>query len=96
MKRRFCQRELSAVGRISIVMEGAITVTMVLIILAYIGTAIWFICKRRTIAGSIGASIGFLGGGGVIIPVAEAVATFVCWAVVIGIGLCILGAVFEY
>ncbi len=75
-------------------MEGFIGVVAVVLILVYIGFAIWFICKRQTICGSIGASAGFLCGGFVIIPIAEAIATFVCWAIVIAIVLAIIGAVF--
>lgn len=75
-------------------MEGIIRIVAVTLILAYIGVAIWVICKRRTIAGSVGASTGFVCGGLVIIPVAEAIATFVCWAVVIIIALAIIGAIF--
>lgn len=75
-------------------MEGVIGLVTVVLILAYIVLAIWVICKRRTIGGSVGASVGFACGGLVIIPIAEAIATFVCWVVVIGIVLCIIGAVF--
>lgn len=75
-------------------MEGFISVVVVILVLAYIGFAIWFICKRETIGGSIGASAGFLCGGLVIIPVAEAIATFICWALVIVIVLAIIGAIF--
>lgn len=75
-------------------MEGSIGVVAVVLILAYIGGAIWVIWKRQTIGGSIAASAGFLCGGLIIIPVAEAVATFVCWAIVIAIVLAIIGAVF--
>lgn len=75
-------------------MEGIIGVATVILILAYIGVAIWVICKRESIAGSIGTSLGFVCGGVVIIPIAEAIATFICWAVVIGIALFIIGALF--
>lgn len=75
-------------------MEGIIGIVTVILILAYIGLAIWVICERESIGGSIGASLGFVCGGVVIIPIAEAIATFVCWAVVIGLALFIIGAVF--
>ena len=75
-------------------MEGFIGVVAVLLIIAYIGVAIWVICKRQSIGESIAASVGFLCGGLIIIPVAEAVATFVCWAIVIAIVLAIIGALF--
>lgn len=75
-------------------MDGFILFVTAILILAYIAFAIWMICKRQTIAGSIGTAAAFLGGGLVIIPVAEAVATFLCWVIVIGIILAIIGAVF--
>lgn len=75
-------------------MEGIIGFLTVILILAYIGFAIWVICKRKSIGGAIGSSLGFVCGGVVIIPIAEAIATFVCWAVVIGIALFIIGAIF--
>ena len=74
-------------------MEGVIGVVAVLLIIAYIGVAIWVICKRQTIGESVATSAGFLCGGLIIIPVAEAVATFVVWAVVIAVVLVIIGAV---
>lgn len=75
-------------------MDGIIGVATVILTLVYIGFAIWVICERESIGGSIGASLGFVCGGVVIIPIAEAIATFVCWAVVIGLALFIIGAVF--
>lgn len=75
-------------------MDGIIGVATVILILTYIVSAIWVICERESIGGSIGASLGFVCGGVVIIPIAEAIATFVCWAVVIGLALFIIGAVF--
>lgn len=75
-------------------MDGLIGAVAAAFIISYIGIAIWFICKRQTIGGSIGASAGFLCGGLVIIPIAEALAAFVCWAIVIAVVLAIAGAVF--
>ena len=75
-------------------MEGFIEAATVVLVMAYIGFAVWFICKRRTLLGSIGASVSFLCGGFVIIPVAVEVATFIVWAVVIAIVLAIIGAMF--
>ena len=75
-------------------MEGFIGVVAVLLIIAYIGVAIWVICKKQTVGGSVAVSAGFLCGGLIIIPVAEAVATFVCWVIVIAIILAIIGALF--
>jgi hypothetical protein len=73
-------------------MDGIIRVAAAVLILAYVGFAVWFICRRRTVAGCIGASVCFLGGGLIVIPVAEAVAAFICWAVIIIIVLAIIGA----
>lgn len=75
-------------------MEGYIEVVAVLLIITYIGVAIWVIYKRQTIGESIAVSAGFLCGGFVIVPVAEAIATFVVWAVAIAIAVAIIGAVF--
>lgn len=75
-------------------MEGIIGVTAVVLIVIYIGLAIWVICKRRTVAGSIGASAGFLCGGLVMVPAASSIAAFICWTAVIAIVLTIIGAVF--
>lgn len=63
-------------------MEGFISVVAIVLILAYIGLAIWTICKRRSVAGSVGASVCFLCGGVVIIPIAQTIATVACWIVV--------------
>jgi hypothetical protein len=75
-------------------MGGIISILTVVLVLAYVGAAIWFICKRRTIHGSVGASAGFLCGGLIIIPIAEAIATFICWVIVIGLVLFLIGALF--
>lgn len=75
-------------------MEGFIEGTTIVLVLAYMVTSVWVICHRQTIGGSLAASAGFLCGGLVIVSVAEAVATFVCWTAVVGIGLLILGALF--
>lgn len=75
-------------------MEGFIEGATIVLVLAYMVTSVWVICHRQTISGSLAASAGFLCGGLVIVSVAEAVATFVCWTAVVGIGLLILGALF--
>ena len=75
-------------------MGGIIGIATAVLVIAYVGVAIWFICKRKTIQGSVGASAGFIGGGLIIIPIAETIATFVCWLVVIGVILFIIGAIF--
>ena len=73
-------------------MDGFLLIVTIVLILAYIGFAIWFICKRQTTAGSIAASAGFICGGLAIIPVASAIASFVCWAIVVIIVIAIIGA----
>lgn len=75
-------------------MDGFIGIVAIVLVLAYIGFAIWLICGRETLGGSIGTSIGMLCGGFVIVPLAEVIATVVCWIVVVGIVLAIIGAVF--
>lgn len=74
-------------------MDGFIFFAAVILILAYIGVAIWVICKRQTVAGSVGAAAAFMGGGFIIIPIVEAVATFICWTIVVCIGLSVIGAI---
>lgn len=74
-------------------MERFIGMMAIILILAYVSCAIWFICKRQTIGSSIGASVGFLCGGFVIIPIAEVISAFVCWSIVIVIFIAIIGAV---
>ena len=75
-------------------MEGVISVCTGILILLYVGVAIFVIWKRRTLAGTLVASGGFLCGGLVVIPVAQALAAFLCWAVLICLALWVLGAVF--
>lgn len=75
-------------------MDGFISVVAVVLILAYIGFAIWTICKRCSVAGSVGASVGFLCGGAVIIPIAQTIATVICWIAVVALVLAVLGAIF--
>lgn len=75
-------------------MEKMIGMVALGLILIYIGVAIWVIFRQHTLARSVGASAGFLCGSFLIIPVAELVATFVCWAIVIAIFLAIIGTLF--
>lgn len=74
-------------------MEGIISVVGIILIIAYVGFAIWVICNRKTIGSSVAASAGFVCGGFVIVPVAEAIATFIVWVVIIVIILSIIKAV---
>ena len=72
-------------------MEGFISIATIVLLLGYIAVAIWLICTRKTVAGSIGTSAGFLCGGFVVISIAEFIATIVCWILVVGLVLLILG-----
>lgn len=75
-------------------MEGFIGIVATIIVLAYIVVAIWLICSRETLGGSIGTSIGMTCGGFIIVPLAGVIATVICWLVVVGIVLAIIGDVF--
>ena len=74
-------------------MDGFIYITAIALMIGYAVFAVWFICKRQTIWGSIGASVGLLCGGVCIVPVAEAIASFICWGIVVAIGFAIIGEV---
>lgn len=76
-------------------MDGFIEVATIVLILGYITVAIWSICTRKTVAGSVGASAGFLCGGFVVIPIAEFIATIVYWILAIGLVLLILGCIAD-
>lgn len=67
----------------------------VVLIIAYIITAILTICHRRTIEGCIGASAGFLCGGFVIVPITEFVATAVCRIIAIAFVLFLFGCIAD-
>lgn len=75
-------------------MDVFIAVATVILIIAYIGVAIWAICKRQTVVGSVCTSVAFLVGSFVIISIAEAVASFICWAIVLCLAFAIIGAIF--
>lgn len=75
-------------------MDDFIFFVSAVLVLVYTGAAIWVICKRQTIGGSIGTAAAFLGGGLVVISIVEIVATFLCWAILISVVLAIIGAVF--
>ena len=74
-------------------MDGFIHIVAIALIIGYVAFAVWFICKRQSVWGSIGSSAGLLCGGVIIVPVAEAIASFICWGIVIAIVLAIIGAV---
>lgn len=72
-------------------MDSVIYIVTIVLIVGYAALAIWLICSRRSVWGSIGTSAGMLLGGLVFIPVAETVATFICWAAVAAIVLAVIG-----
>ena len=74
-------------------MDGFIHITAIALIIGYTAFSVWFICKRQTVWGSVGSSAGLLCGGVLIVPVAEAFASFICWGIVVAIVLAIIGAV---
>lgn len=67
----------------------------VVLIIAYIITAVLTICHRRTIEGCIGTSAGFLCGGFVIVPIAEFIATTVCWIIAVAFVLFLFGCMAD-
>ncbi len=76
-------------------MDGFIHITVIALIIGYAAFAVWFIYKRHTIGGIIGSSAGLLCGGVIIVPVAEAIASFICWGIVVAIVLAIIGAIAD-
>lgn len=76
-------------------MDGLIGIAAIVLILAYIATAVWTICKRQTVAGTLGTSACFLGGAFVVEPIAKVVAAVVCWGAVIGLVLVIIACMSE-
>lgn len=73
-------------------MDVFIRFTTIIIVIAYVVFAVWFIYKRRSLWASVGSAVGLICGGVVIVPVAEAIATFLCWMIAIAIVSLILGA----
>ena len=74
-------------------MDGFIHITAIALIIGYAAFSVWFICKRQTVWGSVGSSAGLLCGGVFIVPVAEAISSFICWGIFVAIVLAIIGAV---
>ena len=76
-------------------METAICVITVMLIVAYIGIAIYVICSTKTIKSTIGTSIGFICGGFVVIPIAQFIATILLYLVLGCIIIAIIAAIFS-
>ncbi len=75
-------------------MDGFIQFTTIIIVIAYVTFAVWVICTCQSLWASVGSAAGLICGGVVIVTVAEAIATFLCWSIVIAIGLWIIGGLF--
>ena len=73
-------------------MDGFIHITTIVLIIGYAAFAVWFICERETIWGRIGTSAGLLCGSLIIVPAAEAIASLICWGIVVAIVFAIIGA----
>lgn len=67
--------------------SGVVTFVAIILAAAYVAFSIWVVSRRKTIGGSIGATVGLAGGGVLLATMIETIATVVCWIVVI----CIVG-----
>jgi len=72
--------------------DEVIGIATVVMVIAYAIASILIICKRKTVWGTVGASLGFLCGCPVIIPLAQAIASIVCWGAAIVLVAGVLGA----
>ncbi len=77
-------------------MDEFIKIIAIILIGIYVVVAIWVICERDSWKSSLGASLGFLAGGGIIIPIAYVAATIICYVLagilILAIICAILGA----
>ena len=77
-------------------MDGFIKVVAIIVIAIYVVVAICVICECENWKSTLGASLGFLAGGGVIIPIAYFLATIICYLllgiVIVTVFLGIIGA----
>lgn len=76
-------------------MDAFILIVKFILVLAYIGFAIYFIWRSQTGLGSFCSLIGFTSGGLIVVPLATLIATFISYAVVIIISLFVLIAIFQ-
>lgn len=76
-------------------MNGFIHIIAIALVVGYIAFSVWVICKRQSVWGSIGFSGALLCGGVIIVPIAEAVASFICWGIIVAIVLAIIGALLD-
>lgn len=75
-------------------MDSFINIMTIVLVAAYIIFSLVVIFKMDTVKKSILSGTGLAIGGVIIAFFIEAIATFICWAVVIGIILVIIGAIF--
>lgn len=66
----------------------------IVLMIAYILFSVVIVFKMNTVKKSVLSGTGLAIGGVIIACFIEAIATFICWAVVIGIILVIIGAIF--
>lgn len=75
-------------------MDSFINIMTIALAVAYILFSIVVIFKMDTVKKSVLSGTGLAIGGVIIACFIEAIATFICWALVIGIILVIIGAIF--
>lgn len=75
-------------------MDSFINIMTIALVVAYILFSIVVIFKMDTVKKSVLSGTGLAIGGVIIACFIEAIATFICWALVIGIILVIIGAIF--
>lgn len=73
-------------------MGGFIHIAAIALIIGYVVFAVWFICRRQSVLGSIGAAAGLLCGSMIIVPLAEAIVSFICWGIAIIVVLAAFGS----
>ena len=73
-------------------MNEIIHIVAIVLVIAYAVFSVWFIWNRQSLLTSVGASSGLICGGLVIVPIAEAIATFICYGIIVAIILAFLGA----
>lgn len=75
-------------------MDSFINIMTIALAVAYILFSVVVIFKMDTVKKSVFSGTGLAIGGVIIACFIEAIATFICWAVVIGIILVIIGVIF--
>ncbi len=75
-------------------MDSFINIMTIALMIAYILFSVVIVFKMNTVKKSVLSGTGLAIGGVIIACFIEAIATFICWALVIGIVLVIIGAIF--